>query len=308
MSATMRQRMKHQPSGFNGRLALDASDEMRGPSGFERMHSAAIRKGITMSKSTKPAKQAAAKTTYDPNTTINLNSLVVKVDDSVPFEVWIVGDTPLITNAWSHKAKKQMLEKQIGVAKSGKAIRVPQDDFREALYQIEPGVYGFPVTGIKNSWLSAAHKDKNIPRTTAMAGIYLNGQMTRLVPGEDGAICDMPLVRLVGSDPEMREDMVLIGSGFKKVANLAYRPQFSVWAIKVTGKLNPHLITPDKLVRLVNDGGLSVGIGEWRPEKKGPFGSYHLATVAEAKAWTDFDSGRGPLPIPPHYILPVAAE
>jgi hypothetical protein len=51
---------------------------------------------------------------------------------------------------------------------------------------------------------------------------------------------------------------------------------------------------------------MSVGVGEWRNEKKGFFGAYHLADPAEARAWDAFAAGTGPLPVPANYK--IAAE
>lgn len=63
-------------------------------------------------------------------------------------------------------------------------------------------------------------------------------------------MCDMPLVRIWGTDPEMREDMVKIGSGMTKTANLAYRAQFTHWAIRVTGEFNNSAFGTDNEGRL----------------------------------------------------------
>ena len=44
--------------------------------------------------------------------------------------VRIVGDTPLIMHAWSEKAKREMLEKQMKVTKTkAKAAKDPIEDF-----------------------------------------------------------------------------------------------------------------------------------------------------------------------------------
>jgi hypothetical protein len=107
----------------------------------------------------------------------------------------------------------------------------------------------------------------------------------------------MPLVRLFGSDPEMREDMVRIGSGLNKTANLAYRGQFTTWAVRLTGKYNNTVLSSEALLFLIREAGLGIGIGEWRNERKGIFGSFRLADMAEQEAWEKFAAGKGPLPV-----------
>lgn len=217
------------------------------------------------------------------------------------FSIWLVGDTPLITHAWSEKAKREMLQKQVKAPKAGKEAKDPQADFVSSLYEMGDGTYGFPATGFKNCILSAAHKDKGIPRSGVMAALWLDANLVRVRPALAGAICDMPLVRIYGPKPEMREDMVKIGSGLNKVANLAYRAQFTIWAVKIKGRFNAAGLNAEQLAFLISEAGMAFGVGEWRNEKKGMFGAFHLASVEEEDAWDAFATGKGGLPIPENY-------
>jgi hypothetical protein len=222
------------------------------------------------------------------------------------FSVWLIGTTPLIVHAWSEKARRQMLEKQVGAVKPGKERRDPDADFVSSLYSMGDGNFGFPVTGIKKAILASAHKDRGIARTDVMAGLYLDAKMVRTMPAESGAICDLPLIRIWGSNPEKREDMVRIGAGLNKTSNLAYRAQFTVWAFYVTGKFDPAILDEEKLQFLISRAGLASGIGEWRNERHGVFGSFRLADPEEEAAWNAYRSGTGPLPVPQEYRM--AAE
>ncbi len=222
------------------------------------------------------------------------------------FSVWMVGDTPIITHAWSEKAKREMLSKQVKAPKAGKDARDPQADFVSSLYDMGDGSFGFPATGIKNCILSAAHKDKGIARSATMAALWLNAEMVRTRPALAGAVCDMPLIRIHGSKPEMREDMVKVGSGLNKTASLAYRAQFTVWAMKVTGRFNAASLNAEQLAFLIQEAGMAYGLGEWRNERKGMFGAFHLATAEEEDAWEAFAFNGGPIPAPLNYQ--IAAE
>lgn len=237
---------------------------------------------------------------------VNLASVMSRKPVFSTFRIWIVGDTPLITHAWSEKARREMLEKQVKATKPGKVARDPQADFVNSLYEMGEGAYGFPATGVKKCILSAAHKDKGIPRSTVMAALFLQADMVRTRPALAGAICDMPLIRIWGGEPEMREDMVRIGSGLNKTANLAYRGQFTVWAMQIRGRFNASVVTPDQLAFLIQESGLASGIGEWRNERSGMFGAFHLADAQEEKAWDAFAAGKGPMPLPDSYQM--AAE
>ena len=216
--------------------------------------------------------------------------------------IWLVGDAPLIVHSWSEKAKHEMLQKQVKATKPGKAARNPDQEFTDSLYVMKTkagaDVYGFPATAVKKCMLSAAHKDKGIPRDTVMRSVWITAPFVRVRTAHDGAVCDLPLIRLWGSDPEMREDMVRIGVGLTKTANLAYRAQFRVWALRVVLRYNASVISEDVIAALITERGMACGIGDWRNEKNGMFGSFHLATAAEEAAWQNYAIGKGPLPAP----------
>lgn len=218
---------------------------------------------------------------------------------------WLVGDTPLIVHAWSEKAKREMLAKQVKATKGGREARDPESDFKSSLYEIGNGTYGFPVTGIKNCLLAAAHKNKGIARSAVMASLFLEADMVRVRPAMAGAVCDMPLVRIWSGAPEMREDMVKIGSGLNKVASLAYRGQFTNWAFKIKARFNPEVLTPEALAFIIQESGTACGLGEWRNERKGLFGAFHLAEAHEETAWDAFAAGKGEMPMP---AFAIAAE
>jgi hypothetical protein len=236
---------------------------------------------------------------------ISLAAALSKVATFKRFSVWLVGDTPLITHAWSEKARREMLQKQVKATKGGKEARDPEQDFVSSLYDMGDGAFGFPAMGCKNAIMSSAHKDKGIARTAVMAGLWIDADMVRTRPALAGAICDMPLIRIWGTAPEMREDMVKIGAGLNKVSNLAYRAQFTIWAIKISGKFNATTLTPEALAFLIQESGMSSGLGEWRNERKGMFGAFHLADAEEEAAWDAYAAG-GALPLPAH--LKQAAE
>jgi hypothetical protein len=230
---------------------------------------------------------------------INLGALLSeKKPPSQSFLVWLVGDSPLICHAWSQKAKLEMLKGQVGSTKSAKEKRDPETDFLDSLYEMGDGIYGFPITAVKKAMLSCAHKDRGVPRSDAQQSIWLDAEMISTRPALAGAVCDMPLTRIYGSKPEMREDMVRIGTGLRKTANLAYRAQFTVWGLRITGSVNPLMVEAHQLLFLARNAGTGMGIGDWRNEKGGWFGSFHVADLEEQQEWEKFAQGKGPLPKP----------
>jgi hypothetical protein len=46
-------------------------------------------------------------------------------------------------------------------------------------------------------------------------------------------------------------------------------------------RFNANVLSAAQIVNLFNTAGFGVGIGEWRPEKDGQFGMFHVATADE---------------------------
>lgn len=195
-------------------------------------------------------------------------------------KIKIVGDTPLIVHAWSEKAKKMMLDAQQKATKTkAKDIRDPYDDFIQSLYWLEGkpeestveafeqavkngAKWGFPVGAIKQAGNAAAYRSGWVKNQMELRGSYF-------LQTEFGEMAEIK-----GSIPQIREDMVRIGMGS---ADLRYRGEFKDWYIDCTIEYNAGgNLTLDQIVNVINAGGYIVGIGEWRPEKDGTFGRYHV--------------------------------
>lgn len=199
----------------------------------------------------------------------------------------IVGDSPLIMHKWSEKAKKEMLDSMMNkeIKQKGKArpAKDPVQEFIDSMYwlegepsekteegfaaAIEAGArFGFPATSIKQATISAAYRSGVTKDMASMRGAFFI----------DGDGSDM-LVEIKGCVPEMREDMVRVGMG---KPDLRYRGEFKGWYADLTIRYNPNgMYTLEQLVNLINLGGFACGIGEWRPERDGQYGTYHVATA-----------------------------
>lgn len=72
---------------------------------------------------------------------------------------------------------------------------------------------------------------------------------------------------------EPREDIVKVGKG----TSIHYRGQFTEWTTTVTIAYNKHALSKAQILNLLNVAGFGVGVGDWRPEKNGQFGRFHVA-------------------------------
>jgi hypothetical protein len=177
----------------------------------------------------------------------------------------LVGDRPLIVHAWSKKAKQAMLDKQQKKASKGKEVRNPQRDYEESLYRMADKNHGFPAVAFKAAAVTACSQIDGVKKVFARQTFHILG-------GD--------LVRIYGDEPVMREDMVRVGMG---TADLRYRGEFKSWWVDLDIEYNASAISKEQLVNIFNTSGFGVGVGEWRPEKDGRNGRYHVATETEAQ-------------------------
>lgn len=226
----------------------------------------------------------------------NENETAIRVElpgiDLGVFALKITGDSPLIVHKWSHKAKEEMLGKQMKKASKGKEAKVPVKDFIDSLYWldedgnllttqyeipeelenvtndtpyeevyevIKKGRFGFPACAFKASAIDAGYQQGVIAKkTTARGAFHILGEYA-----------------VIEGIPEMREDMVQIG-GISKVADIRYRPMFKTWSTMLTIRYNKNAITPEQIANLMNYGGFANGVGEWRPSRDGSYGTFHV--------------------------------
>ena len=193
----------------------------------------------------------------------------------------IVGDTPLIMHAWSEKAKRMMLEAQMGIAKGKKKeAKNPVDDFIRSMYWLTPmpqdgtmesfeeaiangARFGFPVTAFKQAAISAAYRMGWAKDKMSMRGAFF------IDSDENG------MIEIHSDTPEMREDMVKVGMG---TADIRYRGEFKNWYADLTISYNANgQYGLENIVNIINAGGYVCGVGEWRPERDGQNGMFHVA-------------------------------
>lgn len=62
---------------------------------------------------------------------------------------------------------------------------------------------------------------------------------------------------------------------------MRYRPRFNDWGAKFSMVVNDELLSPETAQLLLTNAGVSIGIGDFRPEKGGPFGTFRVVKFEE---------------------------
>lgn len=186
----------------------------------------------------------------------------------------LVGITPLITHAWSEKAKQQMRDKQQKKGDVGRAAKNPEAEFQAARYRDYEGRDVLHSTGIKKALVNSARFSEDHKMTELRGALFVEGLSVPIQVRKGKKL----LTYGKDLDPVMREDMVRVGGG-KGTADLRYRPEYTDWQMDVTVQYNSNAISEEQVVNLFRLAGFGVGFAEWRPECSGDFGRFTVEHV-----------------------------
>lgn len=184
--------------------------------------------------------------------------------DTVRVEVEIKGTTPLLQHRFGEQAEGDL-------AKGTRRVQVnrgtPREEAEKVCYRDKAGLLYHPADSITRLLreVGSGHKQKGsrksmkyvIPAAVRMAEETMplyNGDGTRLREFE------------VDSRP------VTIPATKGRV--MRHRPRLDCWSARFAIKVNADLIKVDDLAGMLTEGGEQVGIGDYRPEKGGPFGCF----------------------------------
>lgn len=182
----------------------------------------------------------------------------------------IIGTMPLIVNNFDEKSRRQMLDGMQG-KKAPKQHRDPEAEYEASFYRTKDG-YGFPVTAFKAATIGAARfYGKDVTMTSLRQFLFFHGQISEKNP--------LALVELVG-EPRMREDRVRLSMA---KTDLRYRAEFPEWSCTLEITYVQSSLSQSSVLSLIDAGGMGIGVGEWRPEKRGEFGTYRIDPTQEVQ-------------------------
>lgn len=215
--------------------------------------------------------------------------ITIKPIKEVKYTVRVIGDTPLIMHKWSEKGKRELLE-NMQKTNNGKEKdpKNPVVEFIDSMYwltekpdvncymdeeeceklfmdAIENGArFGFPVTAFKQAAISAAYRLGWSKDKMSLRGVFF------IESDDDG------LVEIKSDPPIMREDITRIGMG---KPDMRYRGEFRNWYADLVVKFNKNgNYDIGSIINIINAGGYVCGVGEWRPERDGQYGMFHVET------------------------------
>lgn len=206
------------------------------------------------------AKKSAAASAAVPNLVYHEPELIKQVRTHLGFEIH--GTAPLIMNRFSEKTIYQMLSKHMG-RDEPRQKKVPREVIEQAIQRNEAGVVALPSTSLKRGILAGASVMKNFSRnkTALRVGLFIKGASVPITYA--AMVPRMDIVR---------------NSGINRDPDIRFRPQFNDWSARFVVVFDDAAMAESTIIDLVSRAG-DVGVGEWRPEKNGDYGTFEISKL-----------------------------
>ena len=192
-------------------------------------------------------------------------------------KVPIIGTAPLLCDNWSEWALQALRDRNAKKA-TIKRVYTPEEQYLATLYRVakEDGTeaYGFPTAGFLKATLgSFRYYGKAVKRTELVQNIRIHGVLTK---------ADNQVLTEITGEHRLREDRIGTRGGG---GQLAYRAEFPEWSAVLDMEYVSTSIDESSVIKLIYGGGVGVGVGNWRPEKGGTFGTYTIDESRPVERW-----------------------
>lgn len=184
--------------------------------------------------------------------------------------VRIKGTTALLHQRFNESSELPGATRQVLVNRG-----TPREEAERVCYRLKNGDFYFPGAAIARLLREAGanHKMKGSRRSAKYlvpsATLVLNDAIVLLNGDGESKMADFE----VDSRP------VVIPSTKGRV--MKHRPRFDCWSAVFELRINESLLPVDFIHQLLNEGGQQIGIGDYRPEKGGPFGTFQVTVWKE---------------------------
>lgn len=154
------------------------------------------------------------------------------------------------------------------VADAARGSRIPssEDEAEAGVYRLEDGTCGIKGEAFRSSILGAAGAWKGKNRATMKSKLAHIVVIDELVP-----------LRYKDSKPIKEYTIDRRRAIVQRQGIIRSRPRFDEWRATFTLEFDPKLVgDPKMIVDIAADAGNRMGVGDYRPQKNGPFGRYKV--------------------------------
>jgi hypothetical protein len=183
--------------------------------------------------------------------------------------VEIRGTSPLLIHRFSEDSEQAKSSRRTMVQ-----TRDPREEATKVAYIAKDGTYYFSAFSIPGAMGNAGANHK-------MRG---SRKSMRFVVPSAVRVTTEAITILNGNGPakDFEVDARPVTIPATKGRIMRYRPRFDCWGAKFTLTLDENQLSIEDAHTLLNEAGVGIGIGDFRPEKRGPFGCFRVVEFKEA--------------------------
>lgn len=183
------------------------------------------------------------------------------------FETSIQGSSPLLMNRFTEEAAAKV---SAGTSSPMRASHkgLPREQAEPRLYLTADAKPMIPGPNVFRGIIDAGqfHKAGRRALTTAKASLVPAGiQLLEL---------ELPIANPFGGSVEWEVDSRSVVNPATGGRMMCHRPRFDAWKLSFTLDVDDAMFSESIVRALVDDLGTKIGIGDFRPSRKGPFGRF----------------------------------
>lgn len=192
------------------------------------------------------------------------------------FHCTIHGITPFLQHRWTEEAEVETKTRKMHTQR-----RDPRVEAEKHCYRRADGTIYFPGAAISRLMREAggAHKQKSSRKSMKF---LLPAAV--LVTQDDISMID-PLNGKPMTDFEVDSRPVVIPSTKGRI--MRHRPRFNRWGMEFDIEIDDEMVDTPFIHQLISEGGKGIGLGDYRPERGGPYGRFIIVRWAELEVEED---------------------
>ncbi len=173
------------------------------------------------------------------------------------------GTSEFIAHRFDAETHGAIADKQEGKARAKKSARDPEKEYMQARYLTPDGKDGLRALMFKCAMVSAAQSKmlEDLDGMKVRKSVFVRGD---IIP--------------INGKRYRRDDKVVNPGSGGSIPR--YRPAYKDWSVDLEIEFLENMISVPQMVQLLETAGYSVGVGDWRPERKGDFGRWELDTAS----------------------------
>ena len=183
-------------------------------------------------------------------------------------QVEIRGTTPLLIHRFAEASEQSKPTRRIK-SQNGD----PRAEAEQNAYQATDGTYYFSSFAIPGALGAAGSNHKSVGSRKSLRWV---------VPSAVRMSTDtITILNGAGPAKDFEVDSRPVTIPATKGRIMRHRPRFDSWGARFDLVVNDDLLSTEIVHQLLNEAGQSIGIGDFRPEKRGPFGCFRVTRFDE---------------------------